>query len=109
MASAPHLSDQESRNIRIEAGLYDEVEEMIVGNPYLVMEVVMHQLTNELFAVLKPPLLIRVPQRFHENLRRLIIIMRLNNVNHFHLDRVGCTPDGVTILQASGENFSVTM
>jgi hypothetical protein len=88
MEPFPRLTAQDVVDIRIEAGLYDSADSMLVGYPYRVIEVQVSEQENEIFVVLDHPFfdeirVINVPQRSHEPLRRLLIIMRLNNVKNF--------------------------
>jgi len=96
-------------NIMISLGMYQSVDTLIRGYPYVVILVLRR--VHDIFVVLKHNFIdefriIRLPQRLLEPFRRLLIINKLNNVNQFYIEYVSNTDDGEPILRASGWGFS---
>jgi len=94
----------------ISLGMYQSVDTLIRGYPYLV--ILVFRRVHDIFIVLKHNFIdefriIRLPQRLHEPFRRLLIINKINNVNQFYIEYVCNMNDGESILRASGEGFSI--
>jgi hypothetical protein len=101
---------QELVDVLIEAGQYDSPHTMLRGYPYSVLRV--DEVHDEFFAALRHHSteeirVVKIPQRFQEPLRTLLLIMQFSTEDLFFLQNVGTTPDGEVILRASGEDFSV--
>jgi hypothetical protein len=101
---------QELVDVLIEAGQYDSPHTMVRGYPYRVLSV--DEANNVFFAALRHHSseeirVVKIPQRFQEPLRTLLLIMQLSTEDLFFLQNVGTTSDGEVFLRASGEDFSV--
>jgi hypothetical protein len=106
----------ESSNITLEevaqmitAGSYWPVTAMIRGYPYRVKTV--FRRSGEIFVLMKHNFidvvrLIQLPQGSHEAFKRLLTIIRTNNVEQFYLEYVGDTEDEEPILHAYGRGVS---
>jgi hypothetical protein len=89
---------------------YDPVETLILGHPYRVRSVIgrqyeiflvvdrVHELFNEVRVV-------TVPQRCHESIRKLTIMLRTHSVKECYFENVGRTLNGDIILRAFGDGF----
>jgi len=90
-------------------GILQPITSMITGHAYAVIRVL--RSGDVIFVVLKQGLdtgyvVIELPQRLHWSLRRLLIINRLNGVQHFYLEYMGLTYSNEPILRTHGGGFS---